>query len=735
MVKIMTKYLIEYTRIDIRSGSCDITLLNEDEKTICQEDNYNITLNTGLSEKSLKTLVQAGFDAKNVNEQIIEDVKINEHLNLKYIDVDPKSFNQKKLDGKNIRFKGSIIGVREFNGIMSINISCKDCEENITLKNKAYHKMDIKVCPNCQMNAQLIPEYVSGLELQVVPIGEMCTAQTRRFFCFISIENLTKQTGTLEKSPEDRALQLLKTFGLSIGIEGEYHLDIERTKSGRIVGQSLRINVDCLRDVLKEKTTLSTDDIEKIRITINGLEQKTIERLVAPSTFGHGLLKQIILLNNATPIKIKNRVLNGRIGIFGDPGVSKSAINREFLTQIAELSPVKVSAESASVVGLGGTVIKSPDGNGYVIEWGVFPYANKKNIVIDGWHALKPEHVARLREMQEVGEVEIWKAAKGRAECLTRITIISNANQSPIRNYYPTKFHASFDLGTGTEESERGAFKGADRRRCWLFYVCSAYDENETQVIEKNILADFADGKKRDSCETDAQLTKLIGYIWDRTEEDYNVEVLKFLNPRIAEILREWRRTYGRADWALFTVQGTQIFLSYLYARAALTLRFDADGKIYPDVEDVEFVKELFESLFKELELSKYLQSETQDTEVAKRIAEALHTTISNSWNNFPKNWDKVRKFILARGKNPLITREELCQKLGYDSVKSLWNIANDAGRLSVTFGEHTLSYSVSEGAAGLLEPLYSRGYDLTGLGNAVYLELEKLMKGFDKYK
>jgi hypothetical protein len=110
---------------------------------------------------------------------------------------------------------------------------------------------------------------------------------------------------------------------------------------------------------------------------------------------------------------------------------------------------------------------------------------------------------------------------------------------------------------------------------------------------------------------------------------------------------------------------------------------------------------------------------------------EIVNTIVENLINPRANYWGHLREVILMRGRNPLVSEEELAGMLGYQSAVSIWQIVNKAESIPLSVGPDIINYSPKLGGGnGRIQPLFSqRGLNLTKLGNEVYRELERRLK------
>jgi hypothetical protein len=677
---------------------------------------------------------------------------------LTFTEIDIENFKPDNCDGELIKFRGSVFTVREFTAWDRVKIKCTNKDSTGKACNgyskhyfsNAYNKrVDIDelgrkvlskprlptdpliICEKCKkeikawklvkgktkLKSFLIREVpTNGLEIVIVPVGKIPDQKTRKIYTFIS-RYATEEKDIQQEEVERLTIkELLETYGTYIEIKGHFFLDPEFTKNGKVIKTDYRCRAHEISAIKLISGNPTEEELKEMREYMGDLSFDRISIIIAPEIKGRELLKTEIILTLATPLSItefnsKDKMDGrGKAIIIGDPGVAKSDTVKYAFDQIDKTNPQFVSAERVSIPGLTALVKKLPSGE-YELTPGAFPYAHRGAICIEGMHQLDKEKLAKLREVIDKGQVQISMAAFGTLPAKTRVIGISNCMKDPLDEYYPTAYDATHDIGVGAQWEERDKLSGADRRRWWLFYVAKKYTEEEIRGIINHQVKFL----KPDSiARKDDLLCKLLSYIHSRKHSDYNwdeISKLEFIK-RITDILDVWRSEYYDIDLALFGVQGFQIFLSYIIASASLKLKLK-NGKITPDEEDVEYVKMVFEAMFENLELDKYVGMKRTEESIAEQIKDQI-----------PQD---VVEIIIKRVENPTITAKELGEMLNV-TAETLSNRIKRAPNILLAIpGTLGVEYSIYEGSTSMkIEPIFDRwGLNLTDLGKKVYEKLK----------
>ncbi len=180
-----------------------------------------------------------------------------------------------------------------------------------------------------------------------------------------------------------------------------------------------------------EEITITEEEVKKIKELSQ--DPRLFSRLtnaVAPSIYGYERIKEALLLQLAGGVK-KNRndglITRGDIHVLlvGDPGSGKSQILKR-MTRIAPKARY-VSGKGVSGAGLTAAVVKDEFLNGWSLEAGALPLANRGFVMIDEMDKMSNDDRSAMHEGLEQQTVSISKAnIQATLRCET--TVLSAAN-------------------------------------------------------------------------------------------------------------------------------------------------------------------------------------------------------------------------------------------------------------------------------------------------------------------
>ena len=184
--------------------------------------------------------------------------------------------------------------------------------------------------------------------------------------------------------------------------------------------------------IQKDYEEILINDMEVDEILKVSKEDSLFERMkksIAPSIYGHVVLKEAILLQMFGGIRHQNKdgtYNRGDIHILvvGDPGVAKS----KMLGSVLEIAPrgVRVSGGGSTKAGLTATAVQNSDGQ-WTLEAGAIVLADKGMLIVDEIDKMKPEDRASLHEGMEDQTISIAKAGIS-TTLQARCSILAAAN-------------------------------------------------------------------------------------------------------------------------------------------------------------------------------------------------------------------------------------------------------------------------------------------------------------------
>lgn len=435
-----------------------------------------------------------------------------------------------------------------------------------------------------------------------------------------------------------------------------------------------------------------------------------IDVTLAPHITGRRIGKMFAVLTWFSPLELP---LRGGVEFLlttlfvGDPRTGKDLM----LEDLAEnLSPVTIliNAEMAKQTGLIGACVRDKQTGQWIIIWGRLVQADKYGAVIQGISSYEQENLRQMREIIAKRLASIEKVVRGKKPCRCRLNMSGNC-RFDVKDY-KTKLQAARDVGSRNNQLYAEL---AD----WLrIHVPVVFDERDVSfdIIDQSLMR----GEVERLIPAEI-FKKKVADTWRRTLQDYNIkdDVIK----EAEKTLQDFRKIYGNVPIAMLKSEGLYIFLSHVIAFATLRNSVDEQNRITPEKSDVEFIKKLWEKLFKNLGLEVELYRIMHEEEMAKKIASALVHPELEETNSFMKTALTTCSEIidLLYSSNKPITKEELAKQLAISSV-SVWSYKSKT--------ENYL-YEIEPEAPKLIEGIPHIGLLLTSFGRKVAKAIEKVEK------
>lgn len=210
-------------------------------------------------------------------------------------------------------------------------------------------------------------------------------------------------------------------------------IPIPNKTGGQSTRYDLMMDGNFTESIVEDYTDISISHEEVAKIKEIAQDPKLFPRLVtamAPSIYGFDRIKEALLLQLAGGIKKQRSdgvTTRGDIHVLlvGDPGSGKS----QLLKRVAKVAPKSryVSGKGVSGAGLTAAVVKDEFLNGWSLEAGALPLANKGFVMIDEMDKMSNEDRSAMHEGLEQQTVSISKATiQATLRCET--TVLAAAN-------------------------------------------------------------------------------------------------------------------------------------------------------------------------------------------------------------------------------------------------------------------------------------------------------------------
>ncbi len=314
-------------------------------------------------------------------------------------------------------------------------------------------------CPGCGNNITILQIDTKFKE----PFRCSCGRKGR--FRMISKELVDAQRLIIEEAPESleggeqpkRISVFLKedlvepkmekktTPGSKVRIMGIIREVAKQLKTG-VQSTSYDLMIDCnfIEPIEEtyEEIDISKEEEEKIiELSKNPMLNEKFIGSVAPSIYGHELIKEALILQLFSGVKKKKEdgtVSRGDMHVLlvGDPGAAKSTL----LMSISKIAPKGrfVSGKGASAAGLTASVVKDEFLRGWALEAGAMVLANKGIAIVDELDKMGHEDRDALHEAMEQQRVSISKAnIQATLRCETTILAAANPKMGRFDMYTP----------------------------------------------------------------------------------------------------------------------------------------------------------------------------------------------------------------------------------------------------------------------------------------------------------
>jgi hypothetical protein len=517
-----------------------------------------------------------------------------DYISIKNID----NLNGSQFNNKYISITCSISALQLSEIETTIDGCCKNkkCKEYQEVKEEVpIHEIK---CPECGNELKKICSYYNSyFEVWVTKSsGQIFTVRDLR--CLIPLEAL----GIDKEGPEnDKISSFFEKVNRNLKLNGKYIISKDTpvlwVDSIEIIDEYEDYSISKERfDILSKffRRNWTGEEIDKyFSLGIKGLQ----------------LYKKACLLTGLSIKKVnfagRKEYANIRIAVLGDGEVAKSTFPKRLESDLGLSNSLYITSEMASIVGLSGACEKTTAGR-WIIKWGAMALCNNGFLILDGFHSLSREEMASLRESIEGNYITIMKAAKGRKEAAWRGVIIANCRKNICD--FPNRYDATYEIGIG-EEDIKNKFNDVDRRRVDCIITIAYDDVPNIEIMNEKISRHMVTQNSQEEIEAIGLLRELRVIAFTRKPEHVQCNEEGVLLNKIKEIINKWNKEYPGIRLAILGKKGIDIYYKFIIASAIFHFRIirNDDGEliVQPKIDDVIFVKELFEENFTNLELDK----------------------------------------------------------------------------------------------------------------------------------
>ena len=333
--------------------------------------------------------------------------------------------------------------------------------------------------------------------------------------------------------------------------------------------------------------------------------------------------------------------------ILGDTTTGKSETNLKIISWLN--AGTFITAESASQVGLLGTV-EQVGKEGWMINWGSLALADRKLLVIDGYHKLPFSASLGVAEAERQGIVTIVKAAKGSTYARTRQIKIANptareeglAGTKPMRNFvYPCLALTTILDATSIARLDLAVFTCAD----------DVAPEDVNQLMENEPEPEFM------------LYREAIKWCWSNKAQ---IVVSKETENEILKSATELYHEFHSERIPLVSTDQKFKILRLATALAYLTLSSDESfEKVFVKPEHVRYIVNFMREEYRKAGLN-VVAKEERFNEITAEDAESIIKDLIQATSLEEEKLNEILKFIVLQGrvtKDVLSSRFNLADK------------------------------------------------------------------------
>lgn len=343
------------------------------------------------------------------------------------------------------------------------------------------------------------------------------------------------------------------------------------------------VNLNSLEE--EDDEAMSEQDLDEIKRISYGEPLEILSKNLAPSVYGHDLIKKAIVLQLVKSVK-KQRgdgtFVRGDIHLLlvGDPGMAKSHILKATILRCPRAR--YVSGTRSSTVGLTSMVKKDELTGTFSLEAGVIVLANGSLLCIDEMEKIEKDKLAGLYEPLETQTVSVNKAGIS-ASLKAETSVLAAAN--------PTR--GKFDMQSSLA-SQIDLPPPLLNRFDLIFIIIDKENTKEDEESVDHLFDTYCDGENCSSLSIDCNLfKKYIAYA-------------RKVKPKIRkELVEEIKKFYNKFRKLSFNTKGTAGIPINLRNVEALIRLSTAHAKLrlseYVEMEDLKVAKEIFGESLKQI--------------------------------------------------------------------------------------------------------------------------------------